>query len=127
MLFFTIFSKILRKFSEIIIEKHYICKIKRIISVFDSQQMSFFSEESQNVEYKLRWRDDYIRWICGFANANGGTIYIGVDDEGNVKGVDNAAKLLEALKLENNSNKLESSIYTLRRTHINLSRIKAFS
>ncbi|MBQ4292080.1 MAG: putative DNA binding domain-containing protein [Muribaculaceae bacterium] len=57
--------------------------------------MSFFSEESQNVEYKLRWRDDYIRWICGFANANGGTIYIGVDDEGNVKGVDNAAKLLE--------------------------------
>ncbi|MBR5744356.1 MAG: putative DNA binding domain-containing protein [Muribaculaceae bacterium] len=57
--------------------------------------MSFLAKESQNVEYKLQWRDDYIRWICGFANANGGKIYIGVDDNGLVKGVNNASKLME--------------------------------
>jgi len=51
--------------------------------------------EHQNTEYKQSWRDEYIKWICGFANANGGVIYIGIDDKGNVTGVDNAKKLLE--------------------------------
>lgn len=23
--------------------------------------------ESQNVEYKRSWHDEYLRWICGFA------------------------------------------------------------
>ena len=51
--------------------------------------------ESQNVEYKLFWNDDYLKWICGFANAQGGTIYIGIDDNGNVVGIKDAKKLLE--------------------------------
>ena len=51
--------------------------------------------ESQNIEYKQSWRDEYIKWICGFANAGGGKIYIGIDDKGNVTGVENAKKLLE--------------------------------
>ena len=42
--------------------------------------------ESQNIEYKESWRDEYIKWICGFANAQGGTIYIGKMDDGIVKG-----------------------------------------
>ena len=25
--------------------------------------------ESQNIEYKEFWRDEYLKWICGFANA----------------------------------------------------------
>ena len=29
--------------------------------------------ESQNIEYKSSWRDEFLRWICGFANAQGGT------------------------------------------------------
>lgn len=33
--------------------------------------------------------------MCGFANAQGGTIYIGIDDAGNVVGVQNVKKLLE--------------------------------
>ena len=33
--------------------------------------------ESQNIEYKESWRDEYLKWVCGFANAQGGTIYIG--------------------------------------------------
>ncbi|MDR3189130.1 MAG: putative DNA binding domain-containing protein [Prevotellaceae bacterium] len=53
--------------------------------------------ESQNVEYKSSWHDEYLRWICGFANAQGGTLYIGKDDNGKVVGVRNAKKLLEDL------------------------------
>lgn len=51
--------------------------------------------ESQNIEYKESWRDEYLKWICGFANAQGGTIYIGIDDAGNVVGVKDAKKLME--------------------------------
>lgn len=53
--------------------------------------------ESQNVEYKESWRNEYLKWICGFANAQGGTIYIGMDDHGKVVGIPNAKKLLEDL------------------------------
>ena len=52
-------------------------------------------EESQNIEYKESWRDEYLKWICGFANAQGGQIYIGVDDNRQVVGVDNAKRLME--------------------------------
>ena len=51
--------------------------------------------ETQNTEWKASWRDEYLKWICGFANAKGGKIYIGKDDNGNVVGVANAKKLLE--------------------------------
>ena len=52
-------------------------------------------QETQNIEYKSSWRDEYLKWICGFANANGGTIFIGKDDKGNTVGVAEAKKLLE--------------------------------
>lgn len=25
--------------------------------------------ELQNIEFKESWRDDYLKWVCGFANA----------------------------------------------------------
>ena len=53
--------------------------------------------ENQNTEYKENWRDEYIKWICGFANANGGTMLIGVDDNGNIKGISETKKLAEDL------------------------------
>lgn len=53
--------------------------------------------ETQNIEYKSTWRDEYLKWICGFANANGGTIFIGKDDNGNIVGVDEAKRLLEEI------------------------------
>lgn len=28
-------------------------------------------EESQNIEWKEAWRDEYIKWIAGFVNASG--------------------------------------------------------
>lgn len=61
--------------------------------------------ESQNIEYKESWRDEYLKWVCGFANAQGGTIYIGIDDTGNVVGVRNAGKLMEDIP-----NKIQSGL-----------------
>lgn len=61
--------------------------------------------ESQNIEYKESWRDEYLKWVCGFANAQGGTIYIGIDDAGNVIGVKNIKKLLEDIP-----NKIQSGL-----------------
>ncbi len=52
-------------------------------------------KESQNVEWKQSWRDEYLKWICGFANADGGTLMIGKNDQGKVVGVANASRLLE--------------------------------
>ena len=51
--------------------------------------------ESQNIEFKESWRDEYLKWICGFANASGGRIYIGVDDERKIVGVTNSKRLME--------------------------------
>lgn len=51
--------------------------------------------ESQNIEYKESWRDEYLKWICGFANAQGGMIYIGKNDNGEVCGLKDSKKLLE--------------------------------
>lgn len=51
--------------------------------------------ENQNIEYKESWRDEYLKWICGFANAQGGHIFIGVNDKKEVIGLSNAKKLME--------------------------------
>lgn len=51
--------------------------------------------ENQNTEWKESWRDEYLKWICGFANAQGGRIYIGTSDEGTVVGIADSKKLLE--------------------------------
>lgn len=54
-------------------------------------------DESQNIEYKSNWRDEYLKWVCGFANANGGKIYIGVEDDAphNIVDLPDADKLME--------------------------------
>ncbi len=53
--------------------------------------------ESQNIEFKSSWRDEYLKWICGFANAGGGTIFLGKDDAGKVVGLIDAKRLLEEI------------------------------
>lgn len=44
-----------------------------------------------------------MKWICGFANAQGGKIYIGARNDGSVVGVQNAKRLLDDLpnKIQN--------------------------
>lgn len=46
-----------------------------------------FPAESQNTEWKESWNDDYLRWVCGFANAYGGCICIGKNDRGETVGL----------------------------------------
>lgn len=53
--------------------------------------------EDQTTEWKVTWKDDFLKVLCGFANADGGTLVVGLDDAGNPVGVKNAAKLLEDL------------------------------
>ncbi len=54
-------------------------------------------KESQNTEWKASWRDDHLRWVCGFANAGGGALVIGRDDKGRLVGIADATRLLEEL------------------------------
>lgn len=51
--------------------------------------------ENQHIEWKASWRDEYLRWICGFANADGGVLHIGRSDKGKVIGLPDAAKLMK--------------------------------
>src|SRR5665647_1039618 len=51
--------------------------------------------EQQNIEYKQSWHDEYLKWVCGFANAIGGVIYIGKDDRGIVVHLIDYVKLME--------------------------------
>lgn len=51
--------------------------------------------ESQHTEYKQTWRDEYLKWVSGFANAEGGVLVVGRDDREALVGVKDAKKLLE--------------------------------
>jgi len=53
--------------------------------------------ENQILEYKQSWRDEYLKWVCGFANAHGGVLEVGRDDQGNVIGLSDVDRLLEEL------------------------------
>jgi ATP-dependent DNA helicase RecG len=53
------------------------------------------NQENQNIEWKEAWHDEYLKWVCGFTNAQGGKIYIGKNDDGIVVGLRNTQKLME--------------------------------
>ena len=54
-------------------------------------------KESEYLELKLELTSDIKKEIIAFANTSGGTIYIGIDDNGKVIGLKEAAKDLEAV------------------------------
>lgn len=45
--------------------------------------------ETENIEFKSKYTDDLYKEIIAFANTDGGTVYIGIDDNGNDVGLDN--------------------------------------
>lgn len=53
--------------------------------------------ETQNIEYKESFGDSVLKAICGMANSNGGTIFVGVSDDGSVKGIKITNKDLEKI------------------------------
>lgn len=85
--------------------------------------------ESQLIEYKESWRDEYLKWICAsfacqnsfskmrsglrrFANAQGGVLYIGKRDDGSVCGVADSKKLMEDIP-----NKVRDALVNLHIIH----------
>lgn len=59
--------------------------------------MPNYQRKNQNIEWKESWRDEYIKTMCGFANASGGVLEIGRRDNGEIVGSGNTKKLLEDL------------------------------
>ena len=59
--------------------------------------------ENQNIEWKESWRDEYLKWVCGFANGKGGKIFIGKNDNGIITGVDDYERLMNDIpsKIQN--------------------------
>ena len=55
------------------------------------------TRENQLVEWKESWRDEYLRWVCGFANGQGGLLVIGRNDRGQATGISESDRLLEEL------------------------------
>lgn len=45
--------------------------------------------ETENIEFKAQFTEDIYKEIIAFANTEGGVIYIGIDNDGNAKGIDN--------------------------------------
>lgn len=45
--------------------------------------------ESERIEYKSQMIENLYREVIAFANSDGGVIYIGIDDQGNLTGIDN--------------------------------------
>lgn len=43
---------------------------------------------SENVEYKSQMLEDLYKEVIAFTNTDGGVIYIGIDDQGNLTGID---------------------------------------
>lgn len=59
------------------------------------------ARESQNVEYKSSWHDEYLKWICGFANAQGAVMYFGVNNDHEVIGLEDVDLINDEGKLKN--------------------------
>ena len=43
-------------------------------------------KENQNTEFKESWWGGYLRYVSAFCNADGGTLFIGIGDKGDVFG-----------------------------------------
>ena len=65
--------------------------------------------ENQDIEFKTIWKDEYLKWVCGMANANGGIIYIGLNNEG----ISFSQKILEFIAF-----KIRSRAFSFTRKHL---------
>jgi ATP-dependent DNA helicase RecG len=51
------------------------------------QSLTIPTSESITVEFKKTFNEDVIETLVAFSNAKGGTVYIGVEDKSEVKGI----------------------------------------
>lgn len=54
-------------------------------------------KESFTIELKQELNADFKKEIIAFANADGGEIFVGVDKNGNITGIENSEKLMESI------------------------------
>lgn len=59
-------------------------------------------KETNTLEFKEEITKSFLKTVSAFSNYEGGTIIFGIDDDGNVKGIDNAYK--KCLDIENRIN-----------------------
>lgn len=56
--------------------------------------------EGKNIEFKRQYTDDIKYAVLAFANTEGGTLYIGINDDGSVEGVENPdAAMLQVMSM----------------------------
>lgn len=55
----------------------------------EKPEVLYMQYESERIEYKSRITDNIYKEVIAFANTDGGVIYIGIDDQGNLTGIDN--------------------------------------
>lgn len=55
-------------------------------------------QETESIELKRTLNKDFAKEVVAFLNTRNGTIYIGVDDTGNVIGVDNIDKTMREIR-----------------------------
>ena len=70
-------------------------KDRRFLCKFALSNKILRHEREQNLDFKKIWKDEFPEYVSGFANSQGGTLLIVVEDNGNIVGVTNAKKLME--------------------------------
>ncbi len=77
--------------------------------------------ETENIEFKSQATDELYKEVIAFANTDGGTVFVGIDNEGNVTGLDNVDEVYTRI-----TNGIRDAIlpdvtmfvkYTLRENH----------
>ena len=53
--------------------------------------------ESQSVELKLEYTEEIKRTVIAFANGEGGTVYVGINDDGNIVGIADADEVCQKI------------------------------
>jgi len=53
--------------------------------------------ENQDAEYKLVWKDEYLKTLASFANSEGGQLIIGMEDNGTAAGVHDAKEVAKKI------------------------------
>ena len=71
---------------------------KKYIALYQSLCISVNRmKEDQHIEFKESWHDEYTRYVSAFCNTQGGVLYIGLNDNGTVVGIEHPEKLIERL------------------------------
>lgn len=55
-------------------------------------------QETESIELKRSLNKGFAKEVVAFLNTRNGTIYVGVDDEGNITGVDNVDKTMREIR-----------------------------